>query len=446
MKASWVLALLIPHASAWSAGVLPAASCRACPSATPMLGARCAPARSIKMNVAEEEEPADITPASGAGAGGGGLATVGATFEQLLGSLPAKEKYNAVLLSLVSGESSADPSAALDLVSEMTSKRIVLSKDALKALLDSAVNAGEPAAILDSLRASRANGACRAFGTPQLQLPDRPSAAALEALPPLPADSRGVEVGAAAAFAVGIGGVLALELVDFVDFTDGLVSAPPLPLVLAVLAAGWGTDRYVRQGELAALIGRGLARLFSRDLQRECALESSSFLLGYLLGLPCCPFAPTVFKPLDMLQGTGDGLEAELGSPARLVDRVLIWLMAPAALEIMSYKELLQADATLGRQFLSAARRREASLGVDVTQGGWGAAAAAADGAGGGGEAAIDAADEQRVRWAYGEARRLLTRYSGVREVLQQQMASGVSAGDCVVLIEDRLKNQWAAI
>ena len=128
------------------------------------------------MTEAEDnDEPADITPANAGG--GGGLATVGATFEQLLGSLPAKEKYNAVLLSLVSAESSADPSAALDLVAEMTSKRLVLSSDALRALLDSAVNAGDPAAILDSLRASRANGACRTFGTPQLVLPDRPSAA-----------------------------------------------------------------------------------------------------------------------------------------------------------------------------------------------------------------------------------------------------------------------------
>ena len=34
-------------------------------------------------------------------------------------------------------------------------------------------------------------------------------------------------------------------------------------------------------------------RLFGRDLQRESAVESASFLVGYLLGLPCCAFAPT---------------------------------------------------------------------------------------------------------------------------------------------------------
>lgn len=43
--------------------------------------------------------------------------------------------------------------------------------------------------------------------------------------------------------------------------------------------------------------------------------------------------------------------------------------MAPAALETIQYRETLQSDPRLGAQFLAAARRREAALGVDVTQG-----------------------------------------------------------------------------
>ena len=56
------------------------------------------------------------------------------------------------------------------------------------------------------------------------------------------------------------------------------------------------------------------------------------------------------------------------------------------------------------------------------------------------------AEDEGRVRWAYSEARRLLQRYSGVREALQERMATGVSAGECAVLIEERLRNQWSVV
>lgn len=259
------------------------------------------------------------------GGGGGALAAMGTTFEQALGSLPADEKYNAVLISLLT-KGDKGSASALELVAEMSAKRLVLSSEALKALLNSAVGEGAPATILSSLTAGRANGACRAFATPQLRLADKPDSGALAALPELPTDTRGTEVGVASAFAVAVGGVFAAEVVDFIDFSDGLLNAPPIQLVLLVLALGWGFDRYARQGELAALLGRGLGRLFARDLQRECAIESASFLTGYLLGLPCCPFAPTVFKPLDMLAESGGGMEADIGAPARLIDRTLIWV------------------------------------------------------------------------------------------------------------------------
>ena len=91
--------------------------------------------------------------------------------------------------------------------------------------------------------------------------------------------------------------------------------------------------------------------------------------------------------------------------------------------------ELLQADPTLAPQFLGAVRRRQATADVDVDQGGWSASE-----------------DEVRVRWAYAEARQLLQRYASVREALQERMAAGVSAGECVLLIEERLKNSWGAV
>ena len=90
---------------------------------------------------------------------------------------------------------------------------------------------------------------------------------------------------------------------------------------------------------------------------------------------------------------------------------------------------MLQSEPALGQRFLEAARRREASLGIDVQEGGW-----------------SPEEDEKRVRWAYSEARKLLQRYSGVREALQERMSAGVSAGECVVLIEERLKNLWSVV
>ena len=65
-------------------------------------------------------------------------------------------------------------------------------------------------------------------------------------------------------------------------------------------------------------------------------MESASFLVGYLLGLPSCPFAPSAAKPLEML--------AAAGNPRfdRAVDRTLIWLLAPTALESLQSATIVE--------------------------------------------------------------------------------------------------------
>ena len=202
----------------------------------------------------------------------GALAKLGTSLEQALGALPEKEKYNAVLLSLLSKQSSSETSetSAIELVREMSSKRLSLSGEALKALVDKAVDGGSIEDIFEALCSARDNGACRNFATPQLRLPTKPSDSALATLAAVPSDERGAELGAATAASLGVGGLLLLQVLDLVDWTFGsTVDAPPVPLTLLLLGAVWGVDRYLRQGELFALIGRGFARLYSRDLNRE---------------------------------------------------------------------------------------------------------------------------------------------------------------------------------
>ena len=81
------------------------------------------------------------------------------------------------------------------------------------------------------------------------------------------------------------------------------------------------------------------------------------------------------------------------------------------------------ANPSSGLEFLRTVRRREASLGIDVLQGGWSADE-----------------DVERVRWAYAEVRALLARCTGVRQVLQERMEDGTSFGQCVVVAEEQLR------
>jgi len=346
---------------------------------------------------------------------GGALARGGSQLEQALGALPPREQYNAVLLSLVSKGGAADEKV-LELVREMTAKRLQLSPEATASLVNGAVDSQSISEAFAAFEIARDNGACRSFGTPQVRLPQKPSGRRLEVLAPLPEENRNAEVTAAAIVSTAFAGLG----VDEVLHTFLPVAAPPLWLLAGGITALGAGDRYLQSGEAARFLGRGFSRLFDKDLQREAALESASFLVGYLLGLPSCPFAPSAAKPLELLAQENPRLD-------RAVDRTLIWLLAPTALEnLQSGDEPGLADPAIAASFLAEARRRQASLDVDLEAGGW----------------TLDE-DDARLRWAYAESRQLLKRYSGLRGKLQERMVNGVSAGDCVNLVEEELKGSW---
>jgi hypothetical protein len=138
---------------------------------------------------------------------------------------------------------------------------------------------------------------------------------------------------------------------------------------------------------------------------------------------------PTAIRPLDLLVSSADQLCQPLGPQPRIIDRLLIWLLAPVATEQAVYGGVASSRPGLALEMLQAARRREAALGVDVQQGGW-----------------TKEEDEARVRWAYSEARKLVSSYSSAREALAEQMAAGSSVGGSALLVEELLKGRWGSI
>ena len=365
-----------------------------------------------------------------------------------LGAMQTPAGYNAVLLSLLSKGGSREQRAdtrkqILLLVDEMSRSGLDLNAANAIALVDHCLEDGAIGALDQGMQVVKANGAARSYGGPNWRPREKPAANVIAVLPELPVDDSAAAVAGAALAGAA------------------LVAHPPAALVLPALTSGWYADRYGNKGEVFETIGRGIGRFMNRDLGAECRVESASFLVGYLLGLPCCALAPAVDGPLAMLTecvgggggaassgaagGGAAGLKA-LGPAGavgalgdRTIDRILIWLMAPLAVEsVAAYKQgssaPTQASAAapgVAKDFLVAARRQEArqlALGVtnsvNLQAGGWGT---------------TPADDTDRIRWANAEAIGLLTRAAGVRESIQELMAEGSSLGSCVRLVEDRL-------
>ena len=189
---------------------------------------------------------------------GGALALGGTQLEQALDALPEGDKYNAVLLSLLTKGGFAGNDKAVELVREMSGKRLKLSGPAVKNLVNAAVEGGAIEDIHTSMRAARENGACRSFATVDVRLPPKPPDSALNALADVPSDARGSEVSAAAALSLSVGALVVAEVLNVLPGVE--LPVPPPQLVALALAGGWATDRYFRNGALAGFVGRGLVR------------------------------------------------------------------------------------------------------------------------------------------------------------------------------------------
>ena len=327
-----------------------------------------------------------------------------------LGAMPTAQTYNTVLISLLSAADDAERrkslfSKAVEIIEEMNARGIAMSSDTVSVLMMQALDRGIDG-VAEAQRLARPF--CLSYGDVRWQPSERPAAAELATLRRPPEDDRmnGALAAGAAALAVG-----------------ATVAAPGL--ALPAIFSGWAFDRYNQGSDLFETIGKTVGRAFaSREVSRESALEAASLLVGYLLGLPCCAFAPTPETALELLELQTAAKSAAIAvGQVRLVDRLLVWLLAATAHEELAFAgQPLVSDPTAARTLLETARRREARLGVDVLQGGW----------------RVEE-DDGRLAWAYAEARALLQRTEGLRAQLQEAMLSGSSFGDCVVQVERQL-------
>jgi hypothetical protein len=203
-------------------------------------------------------------------------------------------------------------------------------------------------------------------------------------------------------------------------------------------------------GVLTGSLMRGITRLLDDDTERECMCEAASVYAAYSLGLPCFAFRPNAREGADMVlrsmadadddgrgwggtsgargpRGRGRRMDS-LASDAGLM-KVLVWLMAPVAMELSKYPQLTSSEPREAYGFLerlvAAGRSSSSSSSSSSLQ-------TLVD--------ALPADDGERdayLRWALAEADALLRRNAKAVDALSDALAGGAATvGDCVAILE----------
>lgn len=265
----------------------------------------------------------------------------------------------------------------------------------------------------------------------------------LNNLPDIPTDERGSEISSALAVSGILGfcwvaGVLNIEdITPFTSFISLLIiSIGALDNFYDLLKFGASTfakdavgelpkelPLSLGSGKLTGTVVKGFNRLISVDTERECECEAAAFFVAYSLGLPCFSFKPNALEAAVMVaesSQTDNNIDPLLTNNGMM--KMLVWLMAPVAIESAKHPQLIQSDPREARGFME---RLEKSNLIDKADLWW-----LEDG--------TEEEKEDMLKWAYAEADLLLRRQNTVVTEITERLASGAATvGDCVAAIEN---------
>jgi hypothetical protein len=263
----------------------------------------------------------------------------------------------------------------------------------------------------------------------------------LQSLPSVPMDDRSSEVTSALAVAGVVGfcgtvNVLGLDAIspftnlvwflivligvtdNFYDlakfgvktFAKDMVSELPEELPL-----GLGS------GAVTGTVVRGFNRLLKVDTERECECEAAAFFAAYTLGLPVFSFRPNALEAAVLVaESTRNDNQLDPLLSDRGIMKVLVWLMAPVAMERQKYPELIQSDPREANGFLSRLENSDLIKKDDLWW--YGNVQERSD----------------LLKWAYTEADLLLRRNQGaVTEIAQRLTGGAATVADCVAAVEN---------
>ena len=175
-------------------------------------------------------------------------------------------------------------------------------------------------------------------------------------------------------------------------------------------------------GKITGTVVKGLNRLLKIDTERECECEAASFFAAYSLGLPCFSFRPNALEAAVLVaESTQSDSNLDTLLTNNGIMKVLVWLMAPVAMESLKHPELISSDPREADGFLA---RLEKSRLIDTSQLWW----------------VMDGPEERSdmLKWAYTEADLLIrSNMEIVTEISQRLTGGAATVADCVAATED---------
>jgi hypothetical protein len=305
------------------------------------------------------------------------------------------------------------------------------------------------------------NGKCSQYGTLQAQITPLPTsanskvrcpdgstktrAARLADLPDVPTDDRGTEITSALAVAGVLGFCGTVNLLGFEEISPYTNLIWFLVVTLGVLdnfyaMAKFGLNTFAKDkieklgelptelplgigsGKVSGTVVKGFTRLIQVDTERECECEAAAFFTAYALGLPCFSFRPNALEAAVLVAEStlpeNPSLDPLLSNNG--IMKMLVWLMAPVAMESSKHPQLILSDP---REAEGLLKRLEESKKLNREDLWW-----------------LEDDPEERLdmlKWAYTEADLLLRRNQAtVTEISQRLTGGAATVGDCVAAME----------
>ncbi|CAJ1967013.1 unnamed protein product [Cylindrotheca closterium] len=402
----------------------------------------------------------------------GGLMSMGDSIKSQLASafsaLDETDQYDAVLTGLCAkildqpSEDLAQVSEALQdpiqLMEEMNARRIKAGSRSLMALIDAAVTSQDAKLVGKILSLGARNGRIALFGNLQtdflplptarmskVRCPDgvtRTRGERLDLLPDIPTDEREKEitsaliVGSILAFC-GTVNVLGMDEIspatnfvwfliltvgaldnfyDIIKFAVKNIARDKLGDLPKELPLSLGS------GQVSGTVVKGFNRVLKVDTERECECEAASFFMAYSLGLPCFSFRPNALEAAVLVaesNQSNNDLDPLLTNTG--IMKVLVWLMAPVAMESIKHPELIHSDPREAEGFLSRLQRSNL---IDNDALWW-----------------LQEGPEEvedMLKWAYTEADLMLrTNMDKVTEISKRLTGGAATVADCVAATEE---------